>query len=157
MKNLGAFNISTFNYFISSLKNSYDLLRKISYDVLLLFPNDLDFINKELVSYLLKQAHTLCLSPIIRIYECGSLLYSLIFEKYLPALNDCQSTNTSSISEQKLEFLDSFLIMTEKQFEIVKNSFLKDSEAYHNNLVHGFILTFQKILDTTYTDKILEY
>ena len=90
----------------------------------------------------------LCLSPIIRTYECGSLLLSLIFEKYLAVYYNCKEATEVIVAEKKLEFLNMELLLIENKFSLMKNAFLKDSELYHSNLIHGFLLALSKMIDS---------
>jgi hypothetical protein len=61
------------------MSSSWESARILAYEILMLFPTDLEYFNAERVKFLYDQAVVLINNPVIKWYENGALLLTWLF------------------------------------------------------------------------------
>ena len=152
------------NVLLNCMMNGWDQIRLLSYKILQLLPSPLPgFESKSsVINNLLKKSLSLTSSPRLLESDCGALLLSILFDKYIKKLNwsfdihiitfnDNININKivkihNNTEEAILSFLNSFNQILTKHISII--SVIPFHERYRSphHRVHGLLTFFREIL-----------
>lgn len=147
---MNLFTIDLYEYLVLSLKASYESVRKQAFEILLLFPKNLDFLTSERVNNDLSISLENSKNLIIKIYESSALFISFLFQRKLHFL-----TKTNILNEEKsneLYFLSFLINKLDEDYIRFENSFLKNWSEFYKNSCHGLLTLFSYLIDVIFED-----
>ncbi|CAD8201491.1 unnamed protein product [Paramecium pentaurelia] len=123
---------------IIQCSSNWESSRTLAYEILLLLPNEIQFFSEQKAKELYQIATSQIGNPIIKFYESGSLLLSLLLKKYANILYPTQNP--------EIEFLNYLVDELQQKFNTFKQVFSNDIVQLQQTLIHGYISTFWIIL-----------
>lgn len=151
---MNIFTEDLYDYLVLSLKASYEAVRKQSYEILQLYPNDLPFLTIKKIQNQFEAALNNSKSLIIKIYESSAYLMSILFNKHqnmIASLNSFEKKDDYSFD--LLEFLVSYL---EKEFTDFQVNFLSDWDKLHQNNPHGILTILSQLIENVFSSNYLK-
>lgn len=151
---MNVFTEDLYDYLVLSLKASYEAVRKQSYEILQLYPNDLQFLTIKKIQDQFESALTNSKSLIIKIYESSAYLMSILFKKHQTMIASLNSFGKKQdYSYDLLEFLVSYL---EKEFTNFQVNFLSDWDKLHQNNPHGILTILSQLIENIFSSDYLK-
>lgn len=131
---VGLYEQSLFEMFLSGFKCQWDTIRKISFEILRFFPQQLDFFTEDYKTHkiLNPSKNVLLQSPIVKDIEAATFSLSLLFER-------------CSGADEKLSFIEKLIEEFATRQQLMKEFFFEGSKEFSENLYHGLLTTFSII------------
>lgn len=148
---LNIFSYDLYEYLLLNLQASYESVRKQAFEILLLFPQKLEFLQeKNLKEYFLNGIQC-SKSLVIKIYESSAYLISLFFIKNLEALSSiCSNEKNTFSNDKKLKVLSFLINLLEEFFNNFEGSFLSNMTIFNENSCHGLLTVLSYILENIF-------
>jgi len=153
LTDLNIYTESLYEYLVLSLKATYEAVRDQSFDILRLFPKNLEFLTISRIRTEFETALKNSKSLIIRIYESSAYMFSLLFTKHLEILNDLIKKKNK---DQKLNVFEFLVELLEKQFDEFQESFLVDWEKFYNAAPHGLLTIISNVVRSLFEQENAE-
>ena len=149
---LNIFSYDLYEYLLLNLQASYESVRKQAFEILLLFPQQLEFLTEAKLSEYFLNGIQCSKSLVIKVYESSAYLISLFYNKNLEALsNIClNKENSLNRNDKKLTILSFLINLLENFFNNFEGSFLSNMTIFHDNSCHGLLTVLSYILDNIF-------
>ena len=128
---VGYYDKVLFEMFLSGFKCQWDTIRKISFEILRIFPQHLPYFTDEYKNkkILNPSKNVLLQSPIVRDIEAATYSLSLLFER-------CETPDL------KIGFVEGLIDDLSTKQQAMKDSFFEGNREMSDNLYHGLLTTF---------------
>lgn len=118
-----------FDILISSFKCQWDIIRKMCFKILKLFPSDLEYFSKEYLDRrLLTPCKNLMSSPIIKDVEAATFSFGLAFE-------------IEQDLDAKFKMIEDMVELLKTKKKTMEEAFLEGKAEFSQNLYHGILTT----------------
>jgi len=139
---LGYYTCDLFEIYVSNFKSQWDVIRKLSFSLLKLFPNDIDYLTDDYKDRILMQpCKALLSSPIIKDVDAATYSYGLLY-----SLKEDPS--------EKFEMAEFMLKELKEKRIVMHSSFGNDKEDFSSSLYHGNMTALSVILGDPSTFKL---
>lgn len=145
LRDLNIFTQDLYDFLILSLKASYEAVRIQSYEILLLFPNDVPFLTKEKIKMQFDGALTNSKSLIIKAYESSAYLISALFTRNLSVL--AQLYEFEKNEDNCFDLLEFLVCNLEKSFKEFQENFLVDWDKFYASSPHGILTILSNLIE----------
>lgn len=137
------------------MRTSYEAVRKQSYQMLLLFPNDLPFLTLQKIKFQFEKALLSSKNLVIRVYESSGYLMSILLAKHLPMLKGlvASSINNKNYNEKHGDIFEYLISNLEDGFTLFQENFLYDWDKFYSNTPHGMLTVISTVIQILFGEE----